>query len=72
MYACGWVLWALILWCVFVCVVWQTYGWAPLYVASEEGHVQVVRALVEAGAPLNQADVGDHCGDCCCCSCVRE
>ncbi len=52
---------------VSVCVVWQTNGWTPLLAASDNGHVEVVRALVVAGAPVNQADVGDHCGDCCCC-----
>ncbi len=51
---------------VSVCVVRQTDGWTALLAASENGHVEVVRALVGAGAAVNQADVGDHWGDCSC------
>jgi hypothetical protein len=36
----------------------QTGGFTPLYVASANGHVEVVRALVELGAAVNQAKVG--------------
>ncbi len=45
-----------------VCVVWQTDGSTPLYAASLNGHVEVVRALVEAGASVNQAKVRDDLG----------
>ncbi len=56
--------------CVFVCVVWQTDGWTPLSAASLDGQVEVVRALVGAGAAVNQAAVReDWCG--CWCSGVR-
>ena len=41
--------------------VWQTDGCTPLYVASESGHVEVVRALVGAGAAVNHW-VRDDCG----------
>jgi hypothetical protein len=34
----------------------QTDGTTPLYIAGQEGHVEVVRALVELGAAVNQAD----------------
>ncbi len=45
------------------CVVWQTDGWTPLCIASQEGQVEVVRALVGAGAAVNQAAVReDWCG----------
>jgi hypothetical protein len=36
----------------------QTTGATPLCIASEMGHVEAVRALVELGAALNQATVG--------------
>jgi hypothetical protein len=51
---------------VCVCVVWQTDGFTPLYAASHNGHVEVVRALVGAGAAVNQADVRDDRGVCWC------
>ena len=35
----------------------QTRGRAPLFAASRYGHMEVVRALVGAGAAVNQADV---------------
>ena len=36
----------------------QTDGATPLFIASQERHVEVVRALVELGAAVNQATVG--------------
>ena len=36
----------------------QTDGATPLYIASQEGHVEAVRALVGLGAAVNQATVG--------------
>ncbi len=49
--------------CLWVCL-WlglgQTNGWTPLFVASAQGHVGVVEALVKAGAALNQAAVCDR------------
>jgi ankyrin repeat protein len=51
-------------------VVRQTDGLTPLYAASENGHVEVVRALVGAGAAVNQADVRDDWG-CFWCSSAR-
>ena len=36
----------------------QTTGATPLFIASQEGHVGAVRALVELGAAVNQAKVG--------------
>ena len=52
----------------------QTDGATPLLVASEEGHVAVVKALVKAGATVDQAMVWDRmpfsalveCGVCAC------
>jgi hypothetical protein len=69
--ACEWAFWAIIGFHVRVCVVWQTDGFTPLYAASESGHVEVVRALVGAGAAVNQADVRDDRGGCLC-SGVRD
>jgi len=48
------------MWCVRVSVVRQTDGATPLYVASLEGHVEVVRALAGAGAVVGQATVRAH------------
>ena len=31
-------------------------GWSPLYSASLNGHLDVVRALIEAGASISQAN----------------
>jgi hypothetical protein len=46
---------------VSMCVVWQTAdGWTPLLAASDNGHVEVVRALVGAGAFVDQVTVRDH------------
>ncbi len=42
--------------------VWQTDGVTPVYAASQNGHVEVARALVGAGAAVNQARVRDDCG----------
>ena len=36
-------------------------GWSPLYGASENGHLDVVKALLEAGANINQADTVFTC-----------
>jgi ankyrin repeat protein len=36
----------------------QTDGATPLFITSQEGHVEAVRALVELGAAVNQAEVG--------------
>ncbi len=36
----------------------QTNGATPLYIASANGHVEAVRALVGLGAAVNQAMVG--------------
>ncbi len=44
---------------VCVCGFGQTDGATPLFVASEEGHVAVVEALVKAGATVDQATVCD-------------
>ncbi len=35
----------------------QSGGVTPLYVASQNGHVEAVRALLDAGAAVNQAKV---------------
>ncbi len=42
-------------WVWFVVV--QVNGGTPLYVASLNGHVDAVRALLDAGAAVNQAEV---------------
>ncbi len=44
-------------WC---CIVVQTDGATPLYVASQNGHVDAVRALLDAGAAVNQAAVSGY------------
>jgi hypothetical protein len=66
--ACEWVVWAIVVQCVraSVCVVWQTDGWTPLCIASQNGHDEVVRALVGAGAAVNQATVREDWGGCLC------
>ena len=38
----------------------QTDGWTPLCIASKEQGVEVIKALVGAGAAVNQATVRDH------------
>ncbi len=55
----SWVSCAIIVLWVRLYVVWQTDGCTPLYAASGNGHVEVVRALVGAGAAVNQAAVRD-------------
>jgi hypothetical protein len=39
-------------------VVFQTDGATPLFIASQNGHVECVRALLSGGAAINQAMVG--------------
>ncbi len=39
----------------------QTSGVSPLYIASQNGHVEVVRALLGAGADVGQAMVSRAC-----------
>ena len=31
-------------------------GWTPLYIASNRGHLDIVKALIEAGANVNQTN----------------
>ena len=45
-------------WLAFVVV--QTDGATPLYLASQNGHVEAVQALVGAGAAVNQASVSGY------------
>jgi hypothetical protein len=39
----------------------QTNGATPLYIASQSGHMECVRALLDKGAAINQARVGSSC-----------
>jgi ankyrin repeat protein len=39
-------------------VVLQTTGTTPLFIASQKGHVECVRALLDGGAAIDQARVG--------------
>ena len=41
----------------------QSGGFTPLFVASQHGRIEVVRALVGAGAAVNQANVRGLKGD---------
>ena len=52
--------------CVRVSAAVQTDGRTPLYVASQKGNVEVVRALMGAGAAVNQARVREDWGGCWC------
>ncbi len=47
--------WVSVVW--FVGCVLQTNGRTPLFLASGNGRVEAVRALLDAGAPVNQASV---------------
>ena len=46
----------------------QTSGATPLFIASQSGHVECVRALLDRDAAINQATVGftiwmaEYCG----------
>ena len=64
--ATEWVVWAIIVLCVRVCVVRQTDGWTPLCIASQNCHGEVVMALVGAGAAVNHATVREYWGGCWC------
>jgi hypothetical protein len=46
-----------LLWCECR-VVLQTDGATPLFMASQKGHVECIRALLDGGAAINQANVG--------------
>ncbi len=37
---------------------WQTSGCTPLSIASEKGHVECLRVLLDGGAAINKARVG--------------
>jgi hypothetical protein len=45
---------------LLVCLTGQTDGCTPLYIACDNDHVKVVRALLGAGAAVNQARVRGH------------
>jgi hypothetical protein len=53
-------------------VVLQTGGATPLYIASENGHVECMWALLDFGAAINQTTVGcavwtaEYCEGCVC------
>ena len=36
-------------------------GWSPLNAASDDGHLDVVKTLLEAGANINQANYVGTC-----------
>ena len=37
------------------------YGWSPLYKASDAGHLDIVKTLIEAGNDVNQATKKVQC-----------
>ncbi len=39
-------------------VAWQTHDWTPLFIASQNGHVECVRVLLDRGAAINHSTVG--------------
>jgi hypothetical protein len=43
----------------------QTTGTTPLFIASQEGKMECVRALLDGGAAINQARVGPSCSKQC-------
>ncbi len=47
-------------WLAWCGVVVQEDGWTPLCGASWNGHVEAVRALLAAGAAVNQAKVSGY------------
>ncbi len=55
----------------------QTGGATPLYIASRKGRLECVRALLDRGAAINQAQVGctnwmaEHCEAACKGMCIR-
>ncbi len=49
---------------LLLCLAGQTFGSTPLYIASNNGDVKVVRTLLGAGAAVNQARVRDGLGPC--------
>jgi hypothetical protein len=64
----------MVAWCVMCCsvcrVAWQVEGATPLYIASQNGHVECLWALLSGGAATNPATVGSAksmtwpCGGC--------
>ena len=48
------------------------YGATLLYMAAEHGHLEVVRALLEAGADLNQANTDGDTPLCIAAQCGRK
>jgi hypothetical protein len=51
----------------------QSNGATPLYIASQKGHAECVRALVDGGAVIDQAAVGRVCSIALCCGdCVGD
>ncbi len=50
-------------------VVWQMDGVTPLLIASYNGHVDCITALLDMGAAINRAMVGCACSMACHCGC---